>query len=153
MLCQLEDDDDSIAESLSNADGSGAQAPCRSQLNSMICSQKSKWKVVVCKHDGISAADPSWFDLNFFPHWTFLSRRMCPKFFHCSIFLVDHAWTFQSHDARKHLTEIPGLLERMCQLVDIESDGEKREDLINSVLDKIWHFCQTYSVQSEDLVS
>ncbi len=37
----------------------------------------------------------------------------------CSIFLIDHAWTFQPHLAEKQLASIPGLADRMANLMDI----------------------------------
>ena len=36
-----------------------------------------------------------------------------------SIFLVDHAWTYQPHKAREQLLSIPGLAERMAQLMGL----------------------------------
>ena len=58
--------------------------------------------------------------------------------FNYSIFLVDHAWTFQPSNARQQLLHIPGLANRMAALMGLtgtpmdvllggrgkESDGE-----------------------------
>lgn len=37
-----------------------------------------------------------------------------------SIFLIDHAWTFRPQIARRQLHEIPGLLDRICNVLNIE---------------------------------
>ena len=62
------------------------------------------------------------------------------------IFLVDHAWTFQTDNARQQLREVPGLVNRMAALMDIEE--EDQECLVESVLERVWRHCQTYSIGS-----
>ena len=62
------------------------------------------------------------------------------------IFLVDHAWTFQTDNARQQLRELPGLVDRMAALMDIEE--EDQECLVESVLERVWRHCQTYSIGS-----
>ena len=37
-----------------------------------------------------------------------------------SIFLIDHAWTYEAEFARKQLRSIPGLARRMVVLMDLE---------------------------------
>ena len=37
----------------------------------------------------------------------------------CSIFLIDHAWTFQPSNARQQLLHIPGLANRMAALMGL----------------------------------
>ena len=37
----------------------------------------------------------------------------------CSIFLVDHAWTFQPSNARQQLLHIPGLANRIAALMGL----------------------------------
>ena len=39
-----------------------------------------------------------------------------------SIFLVDHAWTFRPAHARKQLEEVPNLLQRMAEIVNVNID-------------------------------
>lgn len=46
----------------------------------------------------------------------------------CSIFLVDHAWTFQSDCARKQLEVIDGLAARMATLMGLIDDVKKSEE-------------------------
>ena len=42
--------------------------------------------------------------------------------FHCfSIFLIDHAWTFQPSSARQQLLHIPGLANRMAAMMGLTS--------------------------------
>ncbi|KAF6032835.1 TTLL12 [Bugula neritina] len=84
-------------------------------------SDEVSWKVVVSNPSGVKKSEPA------------------------SIFIVDHAWTFDNPEtARKMLVEVNGLLERMCNLMNITS-GEGEKDKIDIVLDKMWLFNQTYS--------
>ena len=41
------------------------------------------------------------------------------------IYLVDHAWTFKTDEARKQLTQVPGLVTRMAALMDITEEDEE----------------------------
>uniref|UniRef100_A0A8R1XSP1 Tubulin--tyrosine ligase-like protein 12 SET-like domain-containing protein n=1 Tax=Onchocerca volvulus TaxID=6282 RepID=A0A8R1XSP1_ONCVO len=43
------------------------------------------------------------------------------------IFLIDHAWTFRPQIARKQLHEIPGLLDRICNVFNVECPLEEQE--------------------------
>ena len=75
---------------------------------------------------------------------------------HFSIWLIDHAWTFRPEIAKQHLTQHPGLLERMCNLMDIPTPEESSEDksaLIEKVMSKKWKFAQTYWVGNVASVS
>ncbi|GAV08466.1 hypothetical protein RvY_18149 [Ramazzottius varieornatus] len=77
-----------------------------------------------------------------------------------SIFLVDHAWTFDIISARPMLRSYPALLERMCDIMDIDRSPlseepstasgkeEIRERLIEAVLQNMWKFVNTYSFSS-----
>ena len=49
----------------------------------------------------------------------FVSTISCLICMACSIFLIDHAWTYQPHVARNQLTRIPGLASRMAILMDL----------------------------------
>ena len=86
-----------------------------------------QWKVVVINEDGVRADDGK------------------------NIYLVDHAWTFRPQTSRQHLESIPGLLERMANLFDLEADTEK-EELIDLVMEEKWKYAQTYSVGSADTI-
>lgn len=58
---------------------------------------------------------------------------------------MDHAWTFRPESARQQLEQIPGLLQRMANLFDLDDSAE---DLLESVMETKWKFAQTYSVGS-----
>ena len=65
-----------------------------------------------------------------------------------SIFLIDHAWTYPTQEqARKHLAQVPGLLQRMMGLMAIKEDsGKTNDDYVESVLREMWRYNQTYSM-------
>lgn len=77
--------------------------------------------------------------------------------FHCRIFLVDHAWTYKPHEARKHLQQIPGLANRMSKLVEIDDDNQCEEivvpETIEKILNKLYLYSQTYTVNKDDMVN
>lgn len=71
-----------------------------------------------------------------------------------AIFLIDHAWTFRLDMARKQLTTIPGLLDRMCGIMGVgtESTVVVTQDMkLERVLDAMWRYVQTYSVNARGL--
>ena len=41
----------------------------------------------------------------------------------CSVFLIDHAWTYETEFARTQLRTIPGLARRMASLMDLTKDS------------------------------
>lgn len=55
-----------------------------------------------------------------------------------SIFLVDHAWTYRVSDCRPQLEQIPGLLERMAALMDVQSEERTKEEIIEDILQQMW---------------
>ena len=56
-------------------------------------------------------------------------------------------------NAYKTLDTVEGLLDRMCALMECADDSSDKEARINSVLDKMWQFNQTYSFRGNDRVS
>ncbi|XP_061193529.1 tubulin--tyrosine ligase-like protein 12 [Saccostrea echinata] len=70
-----------------------------------------------------------------------------------SIFLVDHAWTYRVSDCRPQLEQIPGLLERMAALMDIQSEERTKEEVIEDILQQMWKFNQTYSIGNAEFGS
>ncbi|CAL1531890.1 unnamed protein product [Lymnaea stagnalis] len=60
------------------------------------------------------------------------------------IYLIDHAWTYSSTDAYAALKEVPGLVQRMTGLMDIQENGQSQEELIDIILDTMWQYNQTY---------
>lgn len=66
-----------------------------------------------------------------------------------NIYLIDHAWTYKISDAKAHLREIPGLRERMLNLMGIGSEipeNSNVEDNIERIWNEMWKFNQTYAV-------
>ena len=49
------------------------------------------------------------------------------------IYLIDHAWTYRVDKAREQLETIPGLLDRILNLMDIE-DERRNDDPVEQVL-------------------
>ncbi|XP_066265081.1 tubulin--tyrosine ligase-like protein 12 [Branchiostoma lanceolatum] len=80
-----------------------------------------RWCVVVTSENGVDSRDSS------------------------SIFLIDHAWTFQYGYARLQLRQVPGLLGRMAALMDI-SDEASEEEMTERVLDEMWRFTWHYKL-------
>lgn len=60
--------------------------------------------------------------------------------------MIDHAWTYRPHEARKCLRDIPGLLDRMVALMDIPTEDNDQERLTEKVLQDMWKFNGTYSL-------
>lgn len=60
--------------------------------------------------------------------------------------MVDHAWTFRPEQARTHLRSIPGLLQRMCNLIGMDFDESDQEASIKDVVNGIWKYSQSYSI-------
>lgn len=64
-----------------------------------------------------------------------------------NIFLIDHAWTYDVVCAKRHLTEVPGLLDRLCNLMcydnNINSDVNQKIDFI---LEEMWRYNQSFAL-------
>lgn len=59
-----------------------------------------------------------------------------------NIYLIDHAWTFKASEAKLHLMEVPGLLERMGKLMNLSPQSDS---LVEDILKHMWKFNLTYS--------
>ena len=69
-----------------------------------------------------------------------------------SIFLVDHAWTYrvdQHGTARAQLRDIPGLLERMADLMDITFEGDKDVNDRDSMIEKVDNLSSMYQSMAD----
>lgn len=65
----------------------------------------------------------------------------------CSVFLIDHAWTYRAGYARHQLRQVPGLLHRMANLMGIPFHGEvPDEGSVEQVLQEMWKYNQTYQL-------
>ncbi|XP_029046721.1 tubulin--tyrosine ligase-like protein 12 [Osmia bicornis bicornis] len=81
------------------------------------------WKLFVSCEKGISTQDPN------------------------NIYLIDHAWTYDITNARQNLSNIPGLLDRMCTLMGFDV-GEEEDEKIEFVLNEMWRYNQAFSLNS-----
>lgn len=84
------------------------------------------WKLIIIAEDGISTQNPN------------------------NIYLVDHAWLYDTKSARQNLTEEPGLLDRMCSLMDIDTNA-KQQEIIECVMNEMWRYNQSFSLNSQDI--
>ena len=69
-----------------------------------------------------------------------------------SIFLIDHAWTYEIPYARDQLMSHPKLLTRMLKLMEIEDTDEvvtPTKPLVDRVLERMWQYNMTYSFSHE----
>ncbi|CAK9813412.1 Tubulin--tyrosine ligase-like protein 12 [Anthophora quadrimaculata] len=81
------------------------------------------WKLFVSYEKGISAQDPN------------------------NIYLIDHAWIYDTNNARQNLLVTPGLLDRMCSLMGFDTEADENEK-IEFVLNEMWRYNQTFSLNS-----
>lgn len=58
------------------------------------------------------------------------------------IFLIDHAWTYKAPEAKVHLRELPGLLNRMANLMGKSVDSVT---VLDDVINTMWKFNLTYT--------
>ncbi|KZC06258.1 PREDICTED: tubulin--tyrosine ligase-like protein 12 [Dufourea novaeangliae] len=81
------------------------------------------WKLFVSAEKDISAQDPS------------------------NIYLIDHAWTFNTSSIRQNLSSIPGLLNRMCTLMGFDIEEEDNEK-VEFIMNELWRYSQSFSLSS-----
>ncbi|XP_053597060.1 tubulin--tyrosine ligase-like protein 12 [Microplitis demolitor] len=63
-----------------------------------------------------------------------------------NIYLIDHAWLYDINFAHRHLSEIPGLLDRLCNLMSYDGSEEDKNDKIDFVLKEMWRYNQFYTL-------
>ena len=75
------------------------------------------------------------------------------------VFLIDHAWTYHVNEARATLSQMDSLLDRMCNLMNIqlhdaeeESEEAKKQMKIDAVFENMWKYNQTYKLFTNQLV-
>lgn len=85
------------------------------------------WTVAVSKEGGIRADDPT------------------------AIYLVDHAWTFRTDNARQLLGEHPPLVNRLAIMMGIEQEGVPASVVISKILNDVWKWCNMYALNGEGL--
>ncbi|KXJ70481.1 hypothetical protein RP20_CCG023429 [Aedes albopictus] len=85
------------------------------------------WTVAVCKEGGIRADDPT------------------------EIYLVDHAWTFRTDNARQLLNEHPPLVNRLAIMMGIDQEDVPASVVISKIMNDVWKWCNMYSLNGEGL--
>lgn len=83
------------------------------------------------------------------PLWSVMAITDIDRTDSSHIYLIDHAWTFKANNIKNNLRNVPVLLERMCNLMQITS--ENIEEQINDVSKCVWKYANTYAVDSEEL--
>ncbi|KAA3673371.1 tubulin--tyrosine ligase-like protein 12 [Paragonimus westermani] len=63
-----------------------------------------------------------------------------------SIFLFDHAWTFELSSLRSSLIALPSLRLRMAELMDIDQCEVDEATVVDRICDHVWKFCRHYKV-------
>ncbi|XP_078035387.1 tubulin tyrosine ligase-like 12 [Augochlora pura] len=81
------------------------------------------WKLFVSSDKGIRANDPN------------------------NIYLIDNAWAYDANSARENLTNVPGLLDRMCTLMGFDIEKEQDEK-IDFVMNEMWRYNQSCNVNT-----
>uniref|UniRef100_A0A2M4AHD5 Putative tubulin--tyrosine ligase-like protein 12 n=1 Tax=Anopheles triannulatus TaxID=58253 RepID=A0A2M4AHD5_9DIPT len=86
------------------------------------------WLLQVSKEGGMKADDPT------------------------EIYLIDHAWTFRTDNARQLLTAHPELVSRLAVMMGLEQDDTvPPAAYIPRILQDMWRWCNTYSVSADGL--
>lgn len=83
------------------------------------------------------------------PIWSVITIRDIERSDPNHIYLIDHAWTFKPNTVQSNLRNIPGLLERMCNLMQLSPDAN-REENIKKIHERIWKFANTYAIGGND---
>jgi len=84
-------------------------------------------------------------------NWRVETNQDIPEEDASHIFLIDHAWTYKTDQARQQLSQVPGLANRMARLMDIDVEEEQdipNEELVEAIMSAKWTYSQTYSVGS-----
>ncbi|KAF6773118.1 hypothetical protein AHF37_07490 [Paragonimus kellicotti] len=63
-----------------------------------------------------------------------------------SIFLFDHAWTFELSSLRTSLIALPSLRLRMAELMDIDQSELDETTVLDRICERVWKFCRYYKV-------
>lgn len=86
------------------------------------------------------------------PTWSVQSIKDINASDPTQIFLIDHAWTFRTHLARRQLRESPALVTRMAGLVGLSVDDFDNDDeVVEKIFDLIWKYAQSYSLNAENI--
>ncbi|XP_030029619.2 tubulin--tyrosine ligase-like protein 12 [Manduca sexta] len=78
------------------------------------------------------------------PLWSVIAIRDIDRSDPSHIYLIDHAWTFKANSIRNSLRNLPGLIDRMCNLMQITADST--EEKIDKVSQCVWKYANTYAI-------
>lgn len=84
----------------------------------------------------------------FDPLWSVIAICDIDRMEATNVFLIDHAWTFKANSVKSSLRNVPGLLGRMCNLMQIEAATV--EENIDKVSQVVWKYAHTYAIGGSD---
>ncbi|XP_049300981.1 tubulin--tyrosine ligase-like protein 12 [Anopheles funestus] len=68
------------------------------------------------------------------------------------IYLIDHAWTFRTDNARQLLNAHPELVSRLAVMMGLQQDDDVPANAyIPRILQDMWRWCNTYSLNADGL--
>lgn len=82
------------------------------------------------------------------PLWSVIAIRDINSSDASHIYLIDHAWTFKTNSIKNNLRNVPGLLERMCNLMQISA--ETTEEQVDKVAEGVWKYAHTYAIGGDE---
>lgn len=82
------------------------------------------------------------------PLWALIAIQYIDKDESSHIYLVDHAWNFNPSSIEDNLRNVPELLERMCNLMQVT--GETIEERVMKISKNIWKYAHTYAIGGDD---
>lgn len=78
------------------------------------------------------------------PLWSVIAIKDIDRSDPSHIYLIDHAWTFKANSIKNNLRNVPALLDRMCNLMQVT--GESSEEKIEKVAQNVWKYASTYAI-------
>ncbi|XP_038206579.1 tubulin--tyrosine ligase-like protein 12 [Zerene cesonia] len=82
------------------------------------------------------------------PLWSVIAIRDIDRNDPTHVYLIDHAWTFKVSHIKSNLRNVPSLLDRMCNLMQISCDTI--DEQIEEVSKNVWKFANTYSIAGNE---
>lgn len=69
------------------------------------------------------------------------------------MYLIDHAWTCRTYEARTYLQDLPQLLDRMAALMEVRVEDREPTEVVDDILREMWRYNQTYNIGNYELGS
>ncbi|XP_075982717.1 tubulin tyrosine ligase-like 12 [Anticarsia gemmatalis] len=82
------------------------------------------------------------------PLWSVIAIKDIEKSDPSNIYLIDHAWTFKANSIKNNLRNVPGLLQRMCNLMQVSA--KTTEAQIEGVAENVWKYAHTYAIGGDE---